>query len=229
MARRRSGPPCIRSTDTDLGTALEAMTAPELHAFVRAVLDELKDEQRRRVSTRDDSRRQGRWLVTGDRRPRALRVRARKIVSRCPETAGRQLGLLRLLAGDIRAAADLLSQAPGLGRSSDEHPGHVLFPSFALLLAHRTSSVPDALLADLDSTCRDPVEALSPDDVERRRATPGAGGTVTPPRCGIMRCAGAGGERQGPLRVDDGTATDILASSRIQRGTQACDGEFRRP
>jgi hypothetical protein len=110
-----------------------------------------------------------RWLVTGDRSPRALRVKAREIVSRCPKTAGRQLGLLRLLAGDISAAADLLSRAPGLGWSSDEHPGHVLFPSFALLLAHRTSrSVPDALLADLDSTSRDPLEVFSPDDVERR-------------------------------------------------------------
>ena len=109
-----------------------------------------------------------RWLVTEDRSPTALRVKARKIVSRCPKTAERQLGLLRLLACDIRAASDILSQAPGLGWSSDEHPGHVLFPSFALLLAHRTSrSVPDALLADLDSTCRDPLEILSHDDVER--------------------------------------------------------------
>jgi hypothetical protein len=99
-----------------------------------------------------------RCLVTEDRR-----------VSRCPKTAGRQLGLLRLLAGDISAAADLLSQAPGLGWSSDEHPGHVLFPSFALVLAHRASrSVPDALLADLDSTCRDPLEDLSSDDVGQR-------------------------------------------------------------
>lgn len=66
-----------------------------------------------------------------------------------PKTAGRQLGLLRLLAGDIRAAADLLSQAPGLGWSSEEHPGHVLSPSFALLLAPRTSRrVPDAFLAE---------------------------------------------------------------------------------
>jgi hypothetical protein len=110
-----------------------------------------------------------RWLVTEDRRPTALRTKARKIVSRCPKTAGRQLGLLRLLAGDISAAADLLSQAPGLGWSSDEHPGHVLFPSFALLLAHRASKgVPEALLADLDSTCRDPLEVLSSDDVGRR-------------------------------------------------------------
>jgi hypothetical protein len=110
-----------------------------------------------------------RWLVTEDRRPTALRTKAKKIVTRCPKTAGRQLGLLCLLAGDISAAADLLSQAPGLGWSNDEHPGHVLFPSFALLLVQRTlRSVPDALLADLDSTCRDPLEVLSNDDVERR-------------------------------------------------------------
>ena len=110
-----------------------------------------------------------RWLVTEDRSPTALRAKARKIVSRCPKTAGRQLGLLRLLAGDISVAADLLSQAPGLGWSSDEHPGHVLFPSFAVLLARKTSrSVTDTLLADLDSTCRDPMEVLSSDDVERR-------------------------------------------------------------
>ena len=49
MVRRRSGPPHIRSADTDLGRALEAMTAPELRALVRAVLDELEDEQRGRV------------------------------------------------------------------------------------------------------------------------------------------------------------------------------------
>jgi hypothetical protein len=110
-----------------------------------------------------------RWLVAEDRRPTDLRRKARSILSRCPKTAGRQLGLLRLLAGDIGAAADLLSQSPGLGWSSDEHPGHVLFPSFALLLAHRTSrSLPDALLADLESTCRDPLEVLPHDDVERR-------------------------------------------------------------
>jgi hypothetical protein len=110
-----------------------------------------------------------RRLVTEDRSPTALREKARKIVSRCPKTAGRQLGLLRLLAGDISAAVDLLSQAPGLGWSSDEHPGHVLFPSFAVLLAHRTSRrVSDTLLADLESTCRAPFEALSSDDVERR-------------------------------------------------------------
>jgi hypothetical protein len=122
-----------------------------------------------------------RWLVTENRRPTTLRTKARKIVSRCPKTAGRQLGLLRLLAGHTSAAADLLSQAPGLGWSSDDHPGHVLFPSFALLLAHRTSrSVPDALLTDLDSTCRDPREDLSCGEVERKPklGTPSIAGLI---------------------------------------------------
>jgi hypothetical protein len=49
MVRRLSGPTPVRSTDTDLGRALEAMTAPELRAFVRAVLAEFEDEQRSRV------------------------------------------------------------------------------------------------------------------------------------------------------------------------------------
>src|SRR5205823_7319788 len=38
-----------------------------------------------------------RWLVSEDGSPTDLRAKARKIVSRCPKTAGRQLGLLRLL------------------------------------------------------------------------------------------------------------------------------------
>lgn len=96
-----------------------------------------------------------------------MRAKAKKALTRCPKTAGRQLGLLRVLVGDVDAAADLLSQAPGLGWSSEAHPGHMLFPLFAVLLANRTSrKVRDTLLADLESTGRDPLEALSPDDVE---------------------------------------------------------------
>ena len=47
--RRRSGSLPAQSVDTDLASALEAMNAPELRAFVRAVLDELEDEHRARV------------------------------------------------------------------------------------------------------------------------------------------------------------------------------------
>ena len=215
-----------------------------------------------------------RWLVTEDHSPTDLRAKARKIVSRCPKTAGRQLGLLRLLACDISAAADLLSQAPGLGWSSDEHPGHVLFPSFALLLAHRTwTRVPDTLLADLDSTCRDPLEVLSPDDVERRPklGTPSiatliqdVSSTITFVKedlrsmvdsmcvaaerrvegilghsrrrqyghaamlvatCAALAPAGSGKDLSAWMM---GLRHTSLASSRLQRGTEACDGESGR-
>ena len=47
--RRRSGRSPRQSVDTDLARALEAMSAPELRAFVRAALDELGDDQRVRV------------------------------------------------------------------------------------------------------------------------------------------------------------------------------------
>ena len=96
-------------------------------------------------------------------------AKAKKALTRCPEAAGRQLGLLHLLSGDLGAAANLLSQAPGLGWSSGDHPGHVVFPSFAVLLANGTPrKVSDTLLADLESTSRDPLDVLSPDDVEGR-------------------------------------------------------------
>jgi len=116
-----------------------------------------------------------RWLVADGHVPTVLRAKAKKALARCPRTAGRQLGLIRVFVGDIGAAADLLSKAAGLGWSSEDHPGHVLFPLFAVLLANGTPrKASDALLADLESTCRDPLEALSPDEVggKPKLATP---------------------------------------------------------
>ena len=110
-----------------------------------------------------------RWIASDGYTVATVRAKAKRALARCPKTAGRQLGLLRVLVGDVDAAADLLSQAPGLGWSSEAHPGHVLFPLFAVLLANGTSGkVRDTLRADLESTGRDPLEALSADGVERR-------------------------------------------------------------
>lgn len=110
-----------------------------------------------------------RWLVADGGAARVFRSKAKKIVARCPRTGGRQLGLLHVLLGDLRAAADLLSKAPGLGWSSEDHPGHVLFPLFALLLVNGTpKTVSPALLAELESTSRDPLGVLSDDHVEKR-------------------------------------------------------------
>jgi hypothetical protein len=50
-----------------------------------------------------------------------------------------------------------------------------MFPSFAILLSRRTATrVSEALVTDLDSTGRDPMALLPPNDVERRAtlATP---------------------------------------------------------
>jgi hypothetical protein len=159
-----------------------------------------------------------RWLVTEDRSPTNLRAKAKKTVSRCPKTAGRQLGLLRLLACDISAAADLLSQAPGLGWSSDEHPGHVLFPSFAILLARRIStSVSEALLTDLDSTGRDPLELLPPDDVERRA-------TLTTPSIATLKHASS------TIIVADEDLKSIVDAMRVaaERRVEGVLGNSRR-
>ena len=57
-----------------------------------------------------------RWLLVNGRTP-TVRAKAKKALARCPKTAGRQLGLLRVLVGDLSAAADLLSKAAGLGWS----------------------------------------------------------------------------------------------------------------
>ena len=69
----------------------------------------------------------------------------------------------------------LLSKASGLGWSSEDHPGHVVFPLLAILLANGTTGrVSDALLAELESGGRDLMEAFVDDTAEHkpRLATP---------------------------------------------------------
>ncbi len=74
-----------------------------------------------------------------------------------------------MLVGDLPAAADVLSKAPGLGWSSEDHPGHLVFPLLAVLLADGTERrVGDALLAELESTCRDELAAFSAEDANGR-------------------------------------------------------------
>lgn len=73
--------------------------------------------------------------------------------------------------GDLPAAADLLSKAPGLGWSSEDHPGHLVFPLLAVLLANGTArTVSDTLLEELESTGRDVLAAFSYEDVNAKPA-----------------------------------------------------------
>lgn len=112
-----------------------------------------------------------RWIASDGHTLAALRAKAKKALTRCPKTAGRQLGLLRVLVGDLPAAADVLSKAPGLGWSSEDHPGHLVFPLLAVLLAKGTArKVSDTLLAELESTGRDVLAAFSDEDVNAKPA-----------------------------------------------------------
>ena len=74
-----------------------------------------------------------RWLGSSASRE-VLLGRVTEAVAHCPKQEHRQRALLHLLSGDLAAAAELLASADGLGWSSDDHPGHLLFPLFASLL-----------------------------------------------------------------------------------------------
>jgi hypothetical protein len=74
-----------------------------------------------------------RWLGTSNDQ-RALGRRVRVARTACPPAAGRQRALLDLLAGDYERVAEQLASARGLGWTSPDHPGHLVFPAFVRLL-----------------------------------------------------------------------------------------------
>jgi hypothetical protein len=81
-----------------------------------------------------------------------------KAIRNCPAKAGPQLGLLHVLTCNVDAAARLLTKAPGLGWSSEDHPGHVLFPIFAGLLADGNgATLSEDLFAGLQGIPHDPL------------------------------------------------------------------------
>lgn len=71
-----------------------------------------------------------RWLVAGDANATAIRKRAAAAIEARPTRSNRLTAFLQVLTGDIASAAAALKGAPGLGWSSDDHPGHLLFPTF---------------------------------------------------------------------------------------------------
>ncbi len=70
-----------------------------------------------------------RWLWTSPDQE-TLRARADDAIQRGPRGDDTQQAMLCLLRRDWRASAKLLACAPGLGWSSQGHPGHLLFPLF---------------------------------------------------------------------------------------------------
>jgi len=108
-----------------------------------------------------------RWLLAGTASASTVVKRARKAIDHCPGKAGRQLGLLHLLTGDAHDAAKVLAKARGLGWSDEDHPGHLLFPAFAGLLAEGTrikTKLGAGLFADLRHEPRDSSDMDREDD-----------------------------------------------------------------
>jgi hypothetical protein len=168
------------------------MSAPELRSALRAVLDQLvggvkdsvigelldgaalaaqelgRSDLSKRLEaswrTAPTMTRLLRWLaVDGDDYER-IRSKAAMSLARCPKTAARQMGLLRVLVGDVAGAAALLANSPGLGWSNPDHPGHTVFPLLAMLLSN--GPIGDALVTELEATGRDPLESVTE---ERRK------------------------------------------------------------
>jgi hypothetical protein len=81
-----------------------------------------------------------RWLG-GMESKQTIVKRAAEALATCPKQAHRQRAFLHVLLGDLEAAANLLASAPGLGWSNGEHPGHLLFPLFQLLLSGKNASL----------------------------------------------------------------------------------------
>ncbi|MBY0276115.1 hypothetical protein K2Z84_12285 [Candidatus Binatia bacterium] len=109
-----------------------------------------------------------RWLAAGTPSAAIMRRRAAVAVDTSPTKSPRILGLLRLITGDVKAAATLLSKAPGLGWSRDEHPGHLLFPAFAWLLGGAPAgSARGDLSAALHEPLHDAIDAFFADDTQR--------------------------------------------------------------
>jgi len=107
-----------------------------------------------------------RWLaVDGDEHER-IRSKAARSLARCPKTATRQIGLLRVLVGDVTGAAAVLAKSPGLGWSNPDHPGHTLFPLLAMLLSNGT--IGGAFVTELEATGRDPLESFAVPDEEHK-------------------------------------------------------------
>lgn len=156
-----------------------------------------------------------RWLVAGGDGPTSLKARAKKALAGCPKNAGQQVGLLRMLVRDVPGAGALLSEAPGLGWSSPDHPGHMVFPLLAMLLTK--GPIADALTKELDATAHDVLQSLRSGDDERTPMlkTPSVA-TVMAAVCAGMSVAGADADVaiEAMLTAADKRAEGVLNNSR---------------
>jgi hypothetical protein len=111
-----------------------------------------------------------RWFAADDAKGASLRKRAAQALETCPTRSSRVVAFLHLVVGDVPAAAKALESAPGLGWSSDDHPGHVLFAAFAWLLANGTTGGVTAKV--VEGLSHAPRSLLEPDDPSAKLPTP---------------------------------------------------------
>ena len=159
-----------------------------------------------------------RWLAADGSSSATLRPKAKKALALCPKKAGRQIGLLRVLLGDVGAAAALLSKAPGLGWSDPEHPGHAVFPLLALLLSDGTpGKVSDALVPELEATGCDPLDVFSDEDTasKPKLSTPSIASLIQDVRPSIRLADADCGVAINAMRITaEKRAEGILGNSR---------------
>ena len=105
-----------------------------------------------------------RWLGSSNTK-KVLLGRVIQASAAVSKQAHRQRALLHVLGGDFTAAAKLLASAKGLGWSSEDHPGHLLFPLFISLLG-------GIELPDESARAYDELSLLSDRD-KPQLATPG--------------------------------------------------------
>jgi hypothetical protein len=163
-----------------------------------------------------------RWLVADGDEWEPVRARAVKALARCPETAARQVGLLRVLVGDVSGAGAVLAKSPGLGWSNPDHPGHLLFPLLATLLSNRP--IGDALVRELESTGRDPLEsfALTDDEDKPKLTTPSIAALINSTRSSIALTASDRDAAINAMRVAaDKRVEGILGNSRRRHNGHA--------
>jgi tetratricopeptide (TPR) repeat protein len=113
-----------------------------------------------------------RWLGAGTPSASMLATRVIAATQSCPAKAARQCGLLHILAGDMKAAAKVLAKAPGLGWSSEEHPGRLLFPAFARILADGTEAKLSSELFDGLKDTHVDIFSMDRDDGDGTSAKP---------------------------------------------------------
>jgi hypothetical protein len=159
-----------------------------------------------------------RWLVVDGANGAKIRKRAAATIDASPTRSKRLHAFLHVIVGDIPSAANALKSAPGLGWSSDDHPGHLLFAAFAWLLAE---GVPQGVSAGIVEVLKEAPRTLlessiAPEDPSTKLPTPT-----------VMDVLERADVRSRVTAKDRAAAVDAMRSAASKR-TDGVTGEKRR-